>query len=243
MVDPVRAQARLDHLTDAAKAGPAQQAPIEASPLTEAVLRDLGLERTLGNSDFQGIAFLELALAVSRFVGRINIRSSPGRDVGYGTGFMVSPRLLMTNNHVLPNPEAARFSEVLFDYQVDRSGQPLLPVPFALQPDTFFLTDTRLDFALVAVAERSKLDRDLKHYGWSRLIPGLGKITVGEHVNIIQHPRGQFKPFVARSNELVDVLDDHLHYVTDTEPGSSGSPVYNDQWEVVALHHSGVPRV
>ena len=33
-----------------------------------------------------------------------------------------------------------------------------------------------------------------------------------------------------------------LHYQTDTAPGSSGSPVFNDQWEVVALHHSGVPR-
>jgi endonuclease G len=32
-----------------------------------------------------------------------------------------------------------------------------------------------------------------------------------------------------------------LHYETDTEPGSSGSPVFNDQWEIVALHHAGVP--
>ncbi|MER5327117.1 trypsin-like serine peptidase [Streptosporangium roseum] len=31
------------------------------------------------------------------------------------------------------------------------------------------------------------------------------------------------------------------HYQTDTEPGSSGSPVFNDQWEIVALHHAGVP--
>ncbi|MBW3542890.1 MAG: endonuclease [Planctomycetes bacterium] len=33
-----------------------------------------------------------------------------------------------------------------------------------------------------------------------------------------------------------------LHYETDTAPGSSGSPVFNDQWEVVGLHHSGVPK-
>ncbi len=28
---------------------------------------------------------------------------------------------------------------------------------------------------------------------------------------------------------------------TDTEPGSSGAPVFNDQWQVVALHHKAVP--
>jgi endonuclease G len=41
---------------------------------------------------------------------------------------------------------------------------------------------------------------------------------------------------------VVDVLDNFLHYRTDTSPGSSGSPVFNDQWEIVALHHSGVPK-
>src|SRR5262249_8566329 len=33
-----------------------------------------------------------------------------------------------------------------------------------------------------------------------------------------------------------------LHYKTDTAPGSSGAPLFNDRWEVVGLHHSGVPR-
>ncbi|RWK46883.1 MAG: peptidase, partial [Mesorhizobium sp.] len=28
---------------------------------------------------------------------------------------------------------------------------------------------------------------------------------------------------------------------TDTEPGSSGAPVFNDQWQVLALHHKAVP--
>ena len=31
-----------------------------------------------------------------------------------------------------------------------------------------------------------------------------------------------------------------MHYSADTEPGSSGSPVFNDQWEVIALHHASV---
>jgi V8-like Glu-specific endopeptidase len=32
-------------------------------------------------------------------------------------------------------------------------------------------------------------------------------------------------------------------YLTDTEPGSSGSPVFNSAWEVVALHAGAVTAV
>lgn len=242
---PQRIEARLKRLTTAARRAPSRIVK-EASPLTETqTLRAIGWERTISQRDFQGIAFLELGLAVSRFVGRVSIRSGPDRGVGFGTGFMVSPRLLMTNNHVLPSPVTAKYSEVEFDYQNDRAGRPLPLVPFALEPQTFFMTDVDLDFTLVAVAEGSRQDMPapLSHYGWSRLIAEEGKILIGEHVNIIQHPKGQYKQFVSRANELVDLLETHLHYVTDTEQGSSGSPLYNDQWEVVGLHHSGVPRM
>lgn len=34
-----------------------------------------------------------------------------------------------------------------------------------------------------------------------------------------------------------------LEYTTDTLPGSSGSPAFNKDWELVAVHHSGVPRM
>ena len=68
-----------------------------------------------------------------------------------------------------------------------------------------------------------------------------GKALLGEYLNIIQHPNGEPKQVAVRENRLVARLDSFLHYETDTAPGSSGSPVFNDQWEVVALHHSGVP--
>src|SRR5215208_6523540 len=48
------------------------------------------LERVIGKSDLIGVVYLELALAVSRSVGRVQIRTATGQTVGFGTGFMVS---------------------------------------------------------------------------------------------------------------------------------------------------------
>jgi endonuclease G len=235
-----RIQLRLERLASAATRESAQRsAPRAAVP---ASVERIGLERVIGKKDFLGVQFLEMAAAVSRFVARVHVRERAAQTAGFGTGFMVSPRLLMTNNHVLPSEEAARFSEAEFDFQNDRLGRPLPVMVYGLEPDTFFATSEELDYSLVAVSPRSTSGRDLKTYAWTRLDGQQGKALLGDSLNIIQHPRGELKQIVLRSNELVDLLDDFAHYVTDTEPGSSGSPVFNDQWEVVALHHSGVPR-
>lgn len=244
---PERMQQRIERLTEAGmKERAVSAAAAVAGGGTSAqpsLVEKIGLERVLGRSDFLGVNFLEMALAVSRFVGRIQIRTNPGITEGYGTGFMVSPRLLLTNNHVLGSKAEAVHSEVEFDYQNDRYGRLLPVVTYRLEPETFFITSRELDFTLVAVAGTSSQSGiELKRYGWSRLIGSQGKALLGEALNIIQHPKGGIKQLVLRSNQLVDLFDNYAHYLTDTEPGSSGSPVYNDQWEIVALHHSGVPK-
>ncbi|HWS81591.1 MAG TPA: DNA/RNA non-specific endonuclease [Rubrobacter sp.] len=241
---PERIKKRVDRLTEATLKRKVERSVAGSDRGPSLLLTEtIGLERVLGKSDFLGTDFLEMALAVSRFVGRINIRSRPGRPVGFGTGFMVSPRLLLTNNHVLQTGRDALYSEVEFDYQYDRYGRLLPVVAYGLEPETFFITSKELDFTLVAVRELSLSGVDLKTYGWSPLIGAQGKALLGDSLNIIQHPRGEAKQIVLRSNQLLDLFDDFAHYVTDTEPGSSGSPVYNDEWEVVALHHSGVPKM
>jgi len=67
---------------------------------------------------------------------------------------------------------------------------------------------------------------------------------------MIQHPGGQPKQIAVRDSQIVALskedalaidLENFIHYTTDSEPGSSGAPVFNDQWQVVALHHRGVP--
>ncbi|MDX2229195.1 MAG: endonuclease [Leptolyngbyaceae cyanobacterium bins.349] len=198
-------------------------------------------ERILNTNDLIGVNFLERGANVARSVARIRARASNGNQ-GFGTGFLVSPRLLLTNNHVLPDVQAAALSRVEFDYQDGADGNPKQAVVFDLEPNTLFLTDVKLDYTLVAVQPTSRNGTSLAGFGWLPLIEAEGKVIVGESVSIIQHPDGDPKQVALRGNKLVDVLPDFLHYETDTAPGSSGSPVFNDQWEIVALHHSGVPQ-
>jgi endonuclease G len=176
-------------------------------------------------------------VTASAAVGRVNIRDERGRLAGYGTGSLVSPELLLTNHHVLPDAATAGFSLVEFDYQDGVDGLPRPVRAFGLDPDRFFVADEGLDFALVAVKATAD---ELSPFGFSRLIGTEGKAIVGDFVTIIQHPQGGKKQVALRENRIVDVLEQFLHYETDTEPGSSGSPVFNDQWEIVALHHASV---
>ena len=37
---------------------------------------------------------------------------------------------------------------------------------------------------------------------------------------------------------MIQVNKPHLHYITDTARGSSDAPVFNDDWQVIALHHA-----
>ncbi len=190
-------------------------------------------------NDLMPISFLLFGATSSGSVGRIHIRDRAGRRLGFGTGFFVSPRLLLTNNHVLERAEEAAFSEVEFDFEVDFKGNLRTSVSFRLKRTTFFVTDVALDFSLVASHRMSTASRKngagisyLRKKVWLSKGVGLG------HPN----PNGEAKQIALRENRVIDLLDSFAHYQTDTAPGSSGSPVFNDQWEVVALHHSGVPQ-
>jgi endonuclease I/V8-like Glu-specific endopeptidase len=204
-------------------------------------VNEMLLERIVGENDLLGISYMDRGLTASRAIGCVRLFKN-GRFAGSGTGFMVSPRLLMTNNHVLERAATGREARVVFNFQDDPGGNPLPTVTFALEPDTFFLTSQPLDFSLIAVARQSHDGRDLEEFGWLPLIEAEGKVINGEYVTIVQHPNGQPKQIALRENQIIDILENFLHYSTDTAPGSSGSPVFNDQWEVVGLHHSGVPR-
>ena len=200
-------------------------------------LPDQVLEKIINTADFVGVRYLDAGAAAARSIGRVNIRDARGTLQGYGTGFLVSPTLLLTNHHVLPNADTARSSVIEFDYQDGIDGKPRPVQMFPLDPGRFYLADRERDFALVAVGAEPGT---LAQFGFNPLIQAEGKAVIGEFVTIVQHPRGEKKQIALRENRIVDIPERFLHYSADTEPGSSGSPVFNDQWEVVALHHASV---
>jgi endonuclease G, mitochondrial len=222
---PEQVRARVERLLGG---GPAARSLGQQAPT------DL-LERILDENDQRPVSFLTRGTRAAETVGKISTSNS------LGTGFLVGRRLLLTNNHVLPDAPTAAGSFVEFDDEVGIDGLPETPTAYRLEPGTLFLTDEEIDASLVAVAPTDGVPAGDRH-GWNRLLAQQGKIVVGEAANVVGHPSGRRKEIAIRNNELLDQLDLFLHYEADTERGNSGSPVFNDQWEVVALHHSGVPR-
>ena len=208
-------------------------------PLTVQV----GLERIIQGNDLDSINYLAKGTLASRSVCRIQLKDARANLVGYATGFLVGPGLLMTNHHVFGKPGDAANSIADFDYELDINGMERTPVRFAFQPEKFFYSNDKLDYSIVAVAPTSQSGgRDLLEWGWLPLSGEPGKGDPGEYLTIIQHPGGQAKQVCVRENKLLKYIGDFVWYMTDTTAGSSGSPAFNRFWQVIALHHSGVPK-
>jgi len=204
-----------------------------------AELNGLALERIIGVSDLLSISFLERGLAAARTVAHVVARSPERHALSSATGFMVSPHLFLTNNHVIPTLDIARESYVEFDYQDGPDGRLLKRTRCSFDPDTFFVSDKELDFSLIMV-------RDVEHagdFGWNRLTDEQGKILIGERLSVIQHSKNAPKQVSLRDNRVIDIVEDFLHYESDTAAPWSGAPLFNDQWEVVGIHHASVPAV
>ena len=233
-----RLQARAERLLARNETPADAIVKVQAEATTD---RRLALERIIdASNELQSWTFLPRGARVAATVARITMRDR-GREIPLGTGFLVSPRLLMTNNHVLPTVAAAQDVVVEFGCELDIDNQPRAASRWSLDPLTLFLTDDHLDVSRVVLAPDARGRSAGEVFGWNRLMAQQGKIVTGEAMNVVGHPNGRLKEIAIRNNLLQLILDDFLHYSTDTEPGNSGSPLFNDQWELVGLHHAGVP--
>ncbi len=205
---------------------------------------EFAFERAIGRNDSLYSNFTELIALTKRKIGRIVVKEDNKRT-GYATGFMVSDRLLLTNWHVFRDASMAVESEVHFFYEFNTLGHPLPPVIFKFDSTQFFNNED-LDYCFVAVQPFDVTGKvSLESIGYLFLDRELGKIgeVNVEKLNIIHHPQGDYKQISIRENLFVDVDETKIYYETDTAQGSSGSPVFNDQWQVVGLHHKSIAKM
>ena len=186
-------------------------------------------EMILGESSLLPFDFLRAGDKVGRAVVKIQ-----RGDGAAGTGFLVAPDILLTNNHVLADPATAQSAYALANYERHPPDDPSgFPAVARLKPQTLFVTSTELDFTFVAV-------EGIDFLGAVPIDRDSFNLFENEYVNLIQHPRGRPKEIAVQDSQVVRTDSLVAQYSCDTEPGSSGSPVFNNQWRLVALHHASV---
>jgi endonuclease G, mitochondrial len=199
-------------------------------------------ERIIGRDDILRIGFLARGMLAARSVCRLVVMGG----FEHGTGFLVAPDALITNNHVLPDPDRAYATEAEWELY-DLAGTLTEIRRCELAPDRFWFTDVERDFTVVALADTPDASACAEGLGWHPMIGQQGKIRIGDPVNIIQHPGGRPKSVVLHNSNLLHLENDtdlssFLWYSSDTEPGSSGAPVFNNHWEIIGVHHRSVPN-
>lgn len=95
-------------------------------------------ERIIQGNELQDVNYLARGSRAARAIGRVWMREENGRLEGYGTGFLISGRVMITNNHVLQSAAWAARSEVEFEYERDEWGRELAGVKFSLEPGHSF---------------------------------------------------------------------------------------------------------
>jgi V8-like Glu-specific endopeptidase len=191
------------------------------------------LEKIIGAlSTLRPISFLERGLEISKSVARV-VRA----DGSLGSGFLIKDDLLITNHHVLPSKEIAQGAVVEFNYQKTTQGLDAAMDTYHLEPENGFATSPIEaqggdDWTAVHVSGNPNAK-----WGALPLVEADPKIQ--DEVIIIQHPGGGPKQIALSHNTVAFVNEKRLQYMTDTMEGSSGSPVFSTEWQVVALHHMG----
>lgn len=140
-------------------------------------------------------------------------------------------RTSQLGNFVIAHTDAAR-ARVEFAYEVDRDGVQVEPRQVALAPQKGFLTSGDLvhDWSIVRT-EVAVGDE----FGFLPLRP-VDHAGIG-FVNIVGHPGGRMKQLSLYNNLLESYTSDRVIYTTETDDGSSGSPVFDSDWRVVAMHN------
>ena len=168
--------------------------------------------------------------------GVCKIEATFAGGVGAGTGFRVAPDLILTNWHVLHDrfPPHAAASKVTLEFGFEDDGKGGTIASTAVAGDVSkIVTDQTDDWAVIKTT--TPLSDEFLIVKPSEAVDPV----TGESAYILQHPGGRRKRLGYVRNQVSDFDDRVVHYLTDTEQGSSGSPVFNAAGQLIGLHHAG----
>ncbi|MEO1054720.1 MAG: serine protease [Bacteroidota bacterium] len=185
-------------------------------------------EAIIGQENFAEIWWLEEALKAAKKVAKIK------KSSGSATGFMISEDLLMTNHHVFGEAEDTVSATIQFNFKSNKDGSANKPDEWVCDAKNLFKSDKSLDYAIVRLKPKSG-KRAGKKWGYFNLSHET-QLTNDQRLNIIQHPAGRHQQIVFRDNQLKAIESNLIQYLTDTDYGSSGSPVLDDDFNVIAIH-------
>jgi endonuclease G, mitochondrial len=226
---------------------PAATADVAAVPRTV----QGSLEIEIDQDDTLEVAFLHRGCLASRSVSRVlvhrhfggvpSFRAGDQPDLSHGTGWLIARTLLITNHHVIAAraPSETPASDQDFAMQgkattVEFDVYSPAATPVVVAAVECVARDRQLDFAVLRLPAITPARETMRLRSTPLLKPDGSALR--ERVNVLQHPRGEPMRLGFRNNFVVTASDQRLSYLTDTDGGSSGSPVFDDAWSVAALH-------
>lgn len=219
------------------------------------------LEKVLGHDGLQTFEWLKCGFERAKSVGAVLTRAQ--RRIG--TCFVIEPRefgleqrsegrvCLMTNYHVLNRDGVGNALSLEEQPKVRFEGRDTEPEQKKVYKVRNILFESRyggggLDCTVFTI------DGDGDAFApipvESEDLPGLKREPL-PRVYLIGYPLGGEMQFSLQDNRLLDHEGPtdgkppvpervRVHYFAPTEPGNSGSPVFDEAWNCIALHHAGL---
>ena len=202
-----------------------------------------------------------LLVRIERRVCRVELEGD-----ALGTGFLVGPDTVLTNWHVFEIAKSAHKVDRLgcrFDYELLPDGKvspgqlvmqtgddcvdssPYSAAEKTTQPDDPLPSPLELDYALLRLVRRvGDEDVEGEARGWITLPEAVLPLSLDAPLLILQHPEGSPMKLAIDTQAVIGLNGNgtRLRYRTNTDRGSSGSPAFSMDWNIVALHHYGDPK-
>jgi len=188
-----------------------------------------------------------LKRGVDQVTAVCRIELSNGKAIG--TGFLIAPNYLLTNYHVLaPNLDSdpsSYLSEMVLRFATltNTAGQETCGSVRKLtaNPLRKFSCTHELDYALLELEADQSQSTDVVRLPMD--LSGGRAIATNDSIHLLHHPSGQtLKASLGSRSGITGVYlaKGLVQYVSKTTQGSSGAPCFNEQWELVAIHHAEV---